>query len=131
MASEPLAAPASATAAERGSSAGEIARAGHGPTSNSTAFCPSLPHEFGHGRGLLAAASALRSVLPLFGPPEQKSSSSLLLEQVTARRSSAFRCSAGLPPRSGVVRTCGGGTGVPFVMALRMPVFLFIVAVEA
>jgi hypothetical protein len=30
---------------------------------------------------------------------------------------SAFRCSAGLPPRSGVVRTCGGGTGVPFVMA--------------
>ena len=42
---------------------------------------------------------------------------------VTARRSSAFRRSAGLPPRSGVVRTCGGGTGVPFVMALRMPVF--------
>jgi hypothetical protein len=34
-------------------------------------------------------------------------------------------------PWSGVVRTCGGGTGVPFVMALRMPVFLFIVAVEA
>jgi hypothetical protein len=26
-------------------------------------------------------------------------------------------------PWSGVVRTCGGGTGVPFVMALRMPVF--------
>jgi hypothetical protein len=35
-------------------------------------------------------ASALRSVLPLFGPPEQKSSSSPLLEQVTACRSSAF-----------------------------------------
>ena len=34
-------------------------------------------------------------------------------------------------PWSGVVRTCGGGTGIPFVMALRMPVFLFIVAVEA
>jgi hypothetical protein len=34
-------------------------------------------------------------------------------------------------PWSGVVRTCGGGTGVPFVMALRMLVFLFIVAVEA
>jgi hypothetical protein len=34
-------------------------------------------------------------------------------------------------PWSGVVRTCGGGTGVPCVMALRMPVFLFIVAVEA
>jgi hypothetical protein len=39
------------------------------------------------GEGLLAAASALRSVLPLFGPPEQKSSSSPLLEQVPARRS--------------------------------------------
>jgi hypothetical protein len=48
---EPLAAPASATAAGRGSSAGVIAKAGHGPTSNSTAFCPSLPLEFGHGRG--------------------------------------------------------------------------------
>jgi hypothetical protein len=83
------------------------------------------------GGGLLAAASTLRSALSLFGPPEQKSSSSLLLEQVTAHRSSAFRCSAGLPPRSGVVHTCGGGTVVPFVMALRMPVFLFIVAVEA
>jgi hypothetical protein len=34
-------------------------------------------------------------------------------------------------PWSGVVRTCGGGTGVPFVAALRMPVFLFIAAVEA
>jgi hypothetical protein len=72
----------------------------------------------GKGGGLLAATSALRSVLPLFGPPEQKSSSSPLLEQVTARRSSVFRCSAGLPPWSGVVRTRGGGTGVPFVMAL-------------
>jgi hypothetical protein len=36
---------------KRGSSADEIAEAAHGPTSNSTAFCPSLPHEFGHGRG--------------------------------------------------------------------------------
>jgi hypothetical protein len=51
VASEPLATPASATAAGRGSSAGVIARAGHGLTSNSTAFCPSLPHEFWHGRG--------------------------------------------------------------------------------
>jgi hypothetical protein len=51
VASEPLPASASATAAGRGSSADEIARAAHGPTSNSTAFCPSLPHEFGHGRG--------------------------------------------------------------------------------
>jgi hypothetical protein len=51
VASEPLAAPASAMAAGRGSSAGVIARAGHGLTSNSTAFCPSLPYEFRHGRG--------------------------------------------------------------------------------
>jgi hypothetical protein len=55
-ASEPLAAPASATAAGRGSSADEIARAAHGPTSNSTTLCPSLPHEFGHGRGPLGSS---------------------------------------------------------------------------
>jgi hypothetical protein len=51
VASEPLPAPPSATTAGRGSSTDEIAGAAHGPTSNSTAFCPSLPHEFGHGRG--------------------------------------------------------------------------------
>jgi hypothetical protein len=43
--------PPSATAAGRGSAADELADATRGPTSNSTAFCPSLPHEFGHGRG--------------------------------------------------------------------------------
>jgi hypothetical protein len=52
----------------------------------------------GMGGGLLAAASALRSSLPLFGPPEQKSSSSPLLERATARRSSVFCCSAAPPP---------------------------------
>jgi hypothetical protein len=51
VASEPLTAPPSATAPGRGSSADEIAGATHGPTSNSTAFCSSLPHEFGHRRG--------------------------------------------------------------------------------
>jgi hypothetical protein len=51
VASEPLAAPASATAAGRGSSAGAIAEAGHRLTSNSSAFCPPLPHKFWHGRG--------------------------------------------------------------------------------
>jgi hypothetical protein len=131
VASEPLAVPAPATAAGRGSSAGVIARAGHGLTSNSTAFCPSLPYEFRHGRGPPGSSTRPEVSAAAVRPPEQKSLSSPLLEQVTARRSSAFRCSAGLPPRSGVVRTCGGGTGVPFVMALRMPVFLFIVAVEA
>jgi hypothetical protein len=61
VASEPLAAPASATAAGRGSSAGAIAKADLGPTSNSAAFRPSLPHEFGQGRGevvVVAAAGA-------------------------------------------------------------------------
>jgi hypothetical protein len=49
------------------------------------------------GKGLMAAASALRSSLLLFGPPEQKSSSSVLLERATASRPSAFCCSAGPP----------------------------------
>jgi hypothetical protein len=43
----------------------------------------------------MAAASALRSSLLLFGPLEQKSSSSLLLERATASHPSAFCCSAG------------------------------------
>jgi hypothetical protein len=51
------------------------------------------------GGGLLVAASALRSVLPLFGPPEQKSSSSLLLERATARRSAVSVAPQALPHR--------------------------------
>jgi hypothetical protein len=43
--------PPPATAAGRGSAADEFAGATRGPTSNSTTFCPSLPLEFGHGRG--------------------------------------------------------------------------------
>ena len=45
----------------------------------------------------MAAASALRSSLLLFGPPEQKSSSSLMLERATASRSSVF-CYSASPP---------------------------------
>jgi hypothetical protein len=88
VASEPLSASASATTAGRGSSADEIARAAHGPTSNSTAFCPSLPHEFGHGRG----------------PP----GSSIRPEVITA----AVR-----PPGAEVVvvAAAGAGDGAPFV----------------
>jgi hypothetical protein len=96
VAMEPLAAPASATAAGRGSSADEIARATHGPTSNSTAFCPSLPHEFGHGRGPLGS-----SIRP----------------EVSA---AAVR-----PPRAEVVvvAAAGAGDGAPFVglLLLRRP----------
>jgi hypothetical protein len=90
--------------------------------------CP-RPSSVGVGEGKIAAASALRPSLLQFGHPE-RGSLSLLPERATASRPSVFCCSAG-PPSSGVVRTCGGGTGVPFVMALQMPVFLFIVAVEA
>jgi hypothetical protein len=41
----------------------------------------------------------------------------------------ASRCLS--PRRLEVAHTRGDGTGVPFVVALRMPVSLFIVAVEA
>jgi hypothetical protein len=51
----------------------------------------------GMGEGLMAAASALRSSLLLFGPPEQKSLSSPLLGRATTSRSSVFCCSAGPP----------------------------------
>jgi hypothetical protein len=44
----------------------------------------------------MAAASALRSSLLLFGPSEQKSSS-LLLERAVVSHPSAFCCSAGPP----------------------------------
>jgi hypothetical protein len=65
----------------------------------------SSPLEWGVGEELVAAASALRSSLLLFGH---------------------FGAGVGEPPgvlsphrpsNVGVVRTCGGGTGVPFVMA--------------
>ena len=96
MASEPLAAPASATAAGRGSSADEIAGADYGPTSNSTTFCPSLPHEFGRGRG----------------PP-----GSSIRPEVSA---AAVR-----PPGAEViiVAAAGAGDGAPFVglLLLRRP----------
>jgi hypothetical protein len=55
----------------------------------------------GTGGGLLAVASALRSSLLLFGPPEQKLSSSPLLERVTVCHSSVFYCSAGPPTEWG------------------------------
>jgi hypothetical protein len=50
----------------------------------------------------MAAASALRSSLLLFGHPEQKSLSSPLLERATTSHSSVFCCSAGPPNRVGL-----------------------------
>jgi hypothetical protein len=131
VASEPFSAPVSATAAGRGSSADEIARAAHGPTSNPTAFCPSLPHEFGHGQGPPGSSIRFEVIAAAVRPPGAE------VVVVAAAGAGDDALFVGLlwlrrpPPSSGVVRTCGGGTGVPFVMALRMPVFLFIVAVEA
>jgi hypothetical protein len=85
-----------ATAAGRGSSADETARATHGPTSNSMAFCPSLPHEFGHGRG----------------PPGSSIRPEVIVEAVR-------------PPEAEVVvvAAAGAGDGAPFVglLLLRRP----------
>jgi hypothetical protein len=66
------------------------------------------------GEGLVAVASALRSSLLLFGRPERKLLSLLAERAVVSRL--GFCRPAG-PPMWGVVRTCGGGTRVPFVMA--------------
>jgi hypothetical protein len=93
VASEPLSAPASTTAAGRGSPAREAAKATHGPTSNSTAFCPSLPHEFGLG----------------LGPP----GSSIRPEVIAA----AVRPSGA---EVVVVAAAGAGNGAPFVGLLLL-----------
>ena len=71
-------------AAERGFSANETVGATRGLTSNSTALeaCP-RPSSGDVGEGLVAAASALRSSLLLFGRPERRSMS-LLLERASA-----------------------------------------------
>jgi hypothetical protein len=66
------------------------------------------------GEGLVAAASALRSSLPLFGRPERRSLS-LLPERASA--SHLGFCRPVGPPMWGVVCTCGGGTEVLSVMA--------------
>jgi hypothetical protein len=96
VASEPLSAPASATAAGRGSSADEIAGAAYGLTSISTAFCPSLPHEFGHGRGPPGGSIRPEVIATAVRPPGA--------EVV-------------------VVTAAGAGDGVPFVglLLLRKP----------
>jgi hypothetical protein len=119
VASEPLSAPVSATAARRGSPASETARAAHGPTSNSTTFCPSLPHEFGHGRGPPGSSIRPEVIAAAVRPPGAE-----VVVVVVAAGAGDDAPFVGLlllrrpPPSSGVVRTCGGGTGVPFVMAL-------------
>jgi hypothetical protein len=75
--------------------------------------CP-RPSSGDVGEGLVAATSALRPSLLLFGHLERRSLS--LLPERASTSHQGFRHPAG-PPMWGVVRTCGGGTGVPFVMA--------------
>jgi hypothetical protein len=84
-------------------------------TSGSTALvaCP-RPSSGVVGEGLVAAASALRSSLLLFGRPERRSLS--VLPERAAVSHLGFCCPAG-PPMWGDVRTCRSGTGVLFVMA--------------
>ena len=101
--------------ARGGFSADETVGATRGQTSDSLALmaCPH-PSSGDVGEGLVAAASALRSSLLLFGRPERRSLS--LLPERAAVSHLGFCRPAG-PPVWGVVRTCGSGTGVPFVMA--------------
>jgi hypothetical protein len=102
-------------AAGRGFSVDEVVGASRRLTSGSTALvaCP-RPSSGVVGDGLVAATSALRSSLLLFGRPERRSLS--LLPERAAVSHLRFCRPAG-PPMWGVVRTRGGGTGVPFVMA--------------
>ena len=106
---------AEVVAAGEGFPADETVNATRGPTSGSLALiaCP-RPSSGDVGEDLIATASALRSSLLLFGRPERRSLS--LLPEWAAASHLGFCHPAG-PPMWGVVRTCGGGTGVPFVMA--------------
>jgi hypothetical protein len=75
--------------------------------------CP-RPSSGDVGEELVTAASALRSSLLLFGHSERRSLS-LLPERASATHQGFCRPAG--PPMWGVVRTCGSGTGVLFVMA--------------
>jgi hypothetical protein len=72
-ASEPLPVPPSAMAAGRGFAADELAGATRGPTSISMAFCPSLPHEFGHGRGPPGSSIRPEVIAAAVRPPRSRS----------------------------------------------------------
>jgi hypothetical protein len=79
--------------------------------------CP-RPSSGDVGEGIVAAASALRPSPLRFGHLERRSLS-LLPEQAAV--SHLEPCHPVGPPMWGVVRTRGGGTGVPFVMAPWVP----------
>jgi hypothetical protein len=75
--------------------------------------CP-RPSSGDVGEGVVAAASVLRPSLLQFGHLERRLLS-LLLERAAVGHLELYRPAG--PPMWGVVRTRGGGTGVPFVMA--------------
>jgi hypothetical protein len=114
-ASAPLPVPPPAEAAGRGFSADEIVGAACGLTSNSTAFCLSSPLEWGRGRGPYGSSIRPEVIAAAVWPLGAEVVVAAAL-RASVSHPSAFCCSAG-PPTWGVVRTCGGGTGVPFVMA--------------
>jgi hypothetical protein len=91
-------------AAGRGFSADEIVGATRGLTSNSTAFCLPRPSSGDVGEGLVAAASALRSLLLLFGHPERRSLS-LLPERASASHLGFYRPAG--PPMWGLFVPAG------------------------
>jgi hypothetical protein len=87
----------------------------HHPRSGPPALCTCpRPSSVDVGEGIVAAASAPRPSLLQFGHPERRSLS-LLLERAAAGDQGPCRPAG--PPMWRVVRTHGGGTGVPFVMA--------------
>jgi hypothetical protein len=75
--------------------------------------CP-RPSSGDAGEGIVAAASTLRPSPLQFGHLERRSLS-LLLGRAAVSHTEPYRPAG--PPMWGVVRTHGGGTGVPFVMA--------------
>jgi hypothetical protein len=114
-ASAPLPVPPPAEAARRGFSTDEIVGVARGLTSNSTAFYLSSPLKWGCGRGPCGSSIRPEVIAADVRPIGAEVVVAAAL-RAAASHPSAFCCSAG-PPMWGVVRTRGGGTGVPFVMA--------------
>jgi hypothetical protein len=87
----------------------------HHPCSGPPALCTCpRPSSVVVGEDIVAAAFALRPSLLQFGDPKRRSLSPLL-ERVAVGDQEPCRPAG--PPVWGVVRTRGGGNGVPFVMA--------------